>query len=109
MLDLIPQERKVILFLIGVALAGIGINFTLKINSRAEKLIALDTPEIRMDINRVSLEDLLRTKAMTEKLAKKLIDYRNEHGAFSTLEQIKEIKGIGECRYKKLEEFFFAE
>ena len=108
MLDLTPQERKTILFLTTVALIGIGTNFTLKVNSRVEKFIALDTRQIKMDINRATLEDLLRTRALPEKLAIKLLDYRNEHGAFSRLEQIKEIKGIGEYRYKKLEEFFFA-
>lgn len=108
MFDLTLQERKVILFLIASALAGIGINFALKINSRAEKLVVLDRSEIKMDINRAALEDLLRTKALPEKLAKELIEYRDEHGAFSVLEEVKNIKGIGESRYKKLEEYFFA-
>lgn len=108
MLELTPQERKTILFLTAVALAGMGANFILKVNSRAEKFIILDARQTKMDINRATLEDLLRSGALPEKLAKKLIDYRNERGAFSGLEEIKEIKGIGEYRYKKLEEFFFA-
>jgi len=108
MLDLTLQERKAILFLCAVALLGIGINFALKFNSKAAKLVALDTAEIKINLNRATLDDFLRTKTLPEKLARALIAYRDEHGPFDSLEQVKEIKGIGESRYKKIEEYFYA-
>lgn len=109
MFDLTLQERKTIIFLSAAALVGIGTSFILKSSRRLQSFIVADARQARMDINRATLEDILRTRALPEKLARRLLDYRNERGAFSSLEQIKEIKGIGEYRYKKLEELFFAE
>ncbi len=109
MLNLTPQERRVILFLTSMALLGLGINFALKVNSRITKFIRVDNRIIKIDINKANLQDLLSTQRISPKLAKNIITYRNAKGAFRDIEELKEIKGIGDYRYEKLKDLFFAE
>ena len=109
MFDLTSEERKVFLFLAIIALAGIGINFTLKINSSCANILKADERIAKVDINQASLEDLLANRLIPQKLAEKIIAYRNEHGQFRDLEDLKKVKGIGNYRLEKLKEILFVE
>jgi competence ComEA-like helix-hairpin-helix protein len=107
--NLTSEERKVILFLIAIALAGIAINFFLKINSNSAKIFKADERIAKIDINQASLEDLLASRVVPQRLAEKIIAYRNEHGQFNNLEYLKRVKGIGNYRLEKLKEILFVE
>ncbi len=109
MLSLTPEERRVILFLISVALLGLGINFASKVNSRITKIVWVDSHITKININRANLEDLLSTSGISPKLAKDILAYRNTKGAFRDIEELKEIRGIGDYRYEKLKDLFFVE
>lgn len=108
MLNLTPQERRVILFLTSVALLGLSINFAIKINSRL--VMVLRTEQVsKININAVSYEDILNTQSISPKLAKNIMEYRNIHGSFRSIEELKDVKGIGDYRYEKLKELFYIE
>lgn len=106
MFNFTKQERQVILFLISVALIGLGINFAIKVNCRIEKFVRVDNAIAKIDINQATFEDFLGTSSITPNLAKKIIEHRNSHGSFRDLEELKEIKGIGDYRYEKLKHLF---
>ena len=108
MLNLTKQERRVILFLIITALIGAGINFALKVNANMERLVKVDSQIVKIDINKASYEDLLNAGGISPGLAKKIITYRASSGTFNSLEELKEIKGIGAHRVEKLREIFFV-
>jgi len=109
MLNLTPQERRVILFLTSVALLGLGINFALKVNSHITKFMRVDNHTAKININKANLEDLLSTLGISPKLAKDIVAYRNTKGAFRDIEELKEIRGVGDYRYEKLKDLFFVE
>ncbi len=109
MLNLTLQERKVILFLISMALLGLAVNFTAKVNPRMKKFIQVDNHISKININKANLEDMLSTPGITLKLANSIVAYRNTKGEFRDIEELKEIKGIGDYRYEKLKELFFVE
>ena len=109
MFDLTREERRVILFLVAVALAGMGINFAITVNSKAKRVLTVDVNIAKININKAGFQDLLQTNRVSEKLAARIIEYRNAHGLFRNLEEIKEIKGIRNYRYEKLKEVFFVE
>jgi len=109
MLNLTLQERRVVLFLISVALLGLGINFALKVNSRITKFIQVDNHITKININKVNLQELLSASGITPKLAKDIVAYRNTKGAFRDIAELKEIRGIGDYRYEKLKDLFFVE
>jgi competence protein ComEA len=109
MFNLTPQERKVIIFLISMGLLGLGVSFCVKVNSRIEKFVRVDNAITRLNINTACLEDMLAIPGITLKLANSILAYRNANGLFRDIEEIKQIKGIGDHRYGKLKELFFIE
>ena len=50
----------------------------------------------RIDVNTAGYYDLMRLPGIGEKRARAILDWREEHGGFSTPEQLLEIRGIGE-------------
>jgi len=108
MFNLTHEEKKVVLFLVSIALIGTGINFCLKVKSPIKKFILADINIAKINLNTASLQDLLESRALSKRLAKEIIEYRLAHGGFSDIEELKEIKGIGEYKYEKLKELFFV-
>jgi len=109
MFALTTQEKRVVLFLLTVALAGLGISFAMKLAPCVEKTINAGYRFAKIDINKAGLEDFKGLKFVSPKLAKEIIEYRNEFGPFESLEGLKEVKGIGDYRYENLREFFYLE
>lgn len=100
------QERQVILFLLVLALLGIGVDFIAKKASRGET-IPFFNPDIgKLDLNRADREALLGVPGIGQKLSQRIIDYRNQHGVFVAIEELKKIKGITDYRFQKIKDFF---
>ncbi|MFA4842475.1 MAG: helix-hairpin-helix domain-containing protein [Candidatus Omnitrophota bacterium] len=109
MLELAAEERRAVLFLVSLGLVGMGLSFAFKVNSRIERYVVPGENFAKININRASLSDLVAAKVASEKLAAKIIAYRDTHGPFRDMEDLKEIKGIGDYRYERLDEVFYAE
>ena len=109
MLNFTPEEKRVILFFLIIAFCGITLNNLAKLNYRVKKLFCPPANLARIDLNKVSLEELIKTRCLPVKTAQRIIVHRQEYGNFSSLEELKEVKGIGEQRYERLKEIFFIE
>ena len=57
-----------------------------------------------ISINDGSEADLQKVSGIGPKMAKKIVDYRQEHGPFKSLEELRQVKGIGPALYKKIVE-----
>lgn len=109
MFNFTQQERRVILFLAGMALLGLGIKSAAKAYPCVSKFIQVDNAVYKININKAGLEEFSGVAAITPKLAKDIIEYRNAKGRFGDIEELKEVRGIGERRYEKLKDLFFIE
>jgi len=58
----------------------------------------------KININSASVEELSQIKGIGPKLAEKIIQYRTEHGAFKAVEDLVNIKGIGEASLNKIKD-----
>ncbi len=56
-----------------------------------------------VSINSASVEELDTLPGIGPSIANRIIEYRNEH-TFTSLEQIKEVKGIGDALFNKIKE-----
>ena len=56
-----------------------------------------------VNINTDSVEELTSLTGIGETRAKAIIQYRKEHGNFTSKEQLKEVSGIGESTFSKIE------
>ena len=57
-----------------------------------------------VSINDGSEAELQTVSGIGPKMAKKIVDYRQEHGPFKSLEELRQVKGIGPALYKKIVE-----
>lgn len=59
----------------------------------------------KYDLNTVTIEQLMTINGIGEKIAKSIVDYREDIGGFDSLEQLKDIEGIGDKRFSVLCEY----
>lgn len=57
-----------------------------------------------ININYATAEELQKLDGIGASIAKAIISYREENGYFSSIEEIKEVSGIGEAKFEKIKE-----
>jgi competence protein ComEA len=118
------REQRILLFLIGIIVAGLAIHRsrtgshrdvifsspkTDNANQKESGLaglpadIPLSQPSL-ININTASLEELCLLHGIGPVKAKAIIDYRNVHKGYKTLEEITKVPGIGMSTFQKIRE-----
>ena len=62
-----------------------------------------------LNINTASTEELQTLPNIGEQMAKRIIDYRTQHGNFASVDALQNVKGIGPKTLEKLSPFIDAE
>lgn len=65
--------------------------------------------EEKVNINTATQTELETLTGIGPSTASKIIEYRKENGSFKTIEDIKNVKGIGDAKYKKIKNDIVAE
>lgn len=61
-----------------------------------------DVQNVKININSADVEQLSSLPGIGEKTADSIVSYRNENGKFKQIEDLMNIKGIGEKKFGKL-------
>ena len=109
MLNLTRQERQVILFLILIALFGLGINFLTKHYSHIRVIGYINQDVGKINLNQATPEVLIDVPGIGSKLAQRIIDYRKQNGEFRDITELEVIKGIGKSKYEAIKDYFIIE
>ncbi len=56
----------------------------------------------RIDVNRAGVKALSKIKSIGKKLAEKIVEFREKHGPFKTLEDMLQVKGLGKKKLAKI-------
>jgi len=72
----------------------------------ARKLLVFSIP---LDLNRVTLEDLCLIPGIGEPLAREILTFREKRKAFASVDDLKNVKGIGEKKWSDLRRYFTVE
>lgn len=72
----------------------------------AYKLLVFSLP---LDLNRVSPEDLSLIPGIGESLSQEIIAYRQKRRGFRSVEELKEVKGIGEAKFQSIKKYLTVE
>lgn len=98
------QEKIVLLTLAAVLSVSSLLELSLKKYPYLRDIVSfMDTEKVypKVDINTASLEELVSIPYIGVYTAERIIEYREQKGPFTSLEQIKTIKGIKEKNFKK--------
>ena len=60
------------------------------------------TSDGKVNINTASVEELTSLKGIGQTRAESIVAYRQEHGAFAAVEDLKAVSGIGDATYQKI-------
>ena len=58
-----------------------------------------------VNINKADIKQLQTLPGIGDSTAQKIINYRNENGKFNSIEDIKNVKGIGDSKFVKIKEY----
>jgi competence ComEA-like helix-hairpin-helix protein len=112
MVPLTQEEKKVVVFFLGLLLFGMGLDFARKktgpFHLIEEEAIKKEVFR-KVDINKASLHQLRSVPGVGPKLALAIFDDRKAQGDFKQLEEIKRVKGIKDKKFKEIEPYICIE
>ncbi len=109
MLNLTADERKVVLFLSAIFLLGLGVNFTLKQFVPVKSLACFSNNLGKVNLNTADKNLLMNIAGIGDKLSQRIIEFRENQGGFSEIEELKSIKGITEAKFSKIKDYLMVE
>ena len=59
----------------------------------------------KVNINSDNAETMMSVNGITSSIASSIVSYRQEKGTFQTLEQLKEVYGIGDATYRRIRNY----
>lgn len=109
MFNLTRTEKFIIIFLSASLLIAIAVKAY--IGSRPRDDIRIENFDVdsarpldKIDINTAGAEDLESIRSVGKTLAGRIVEYRASKGAFVTIEDIKNVKGIGKALFEKIKD-----
>ena len=78
----------------------------IKIETQEEvKTKSSETVYLMVNINTATSEMLQSLNGIGESYAEKIIEYRNSNGPFKSIDEIKNVKGIGDAKFNKIKKY----
>ncbi len=107
--SLTRQEKQVIIFLLAMALAGLGIKFYFKTFIHGRTIRSFNEQTAKINLNSADKNALMGLPGVGEKIASRIIDYREKNGNFESAEELKNIKGVTNSKCEKISGLVYVE
>lgn len=99
----LSRRETIILLLLVVCLIVLNVvNYVKKEQLKAHHVLYVEELSVEISINEADSNDLESLPGIGPTLAHRIIEYRHEHGNFKTLEELKNVRGIGEKLFQKI-------
>jgi len=111
MFPLTSYERKAVIFILGVLLAGAVLHYALRVRSinkffYKDMLVSVESSPapVKVKLNTASVEELCKLKGIGPALAERIVAYRIEHGPFSSADELTKVRGIGVKKLRQIKD-----
>ena len=88
-----------------IVATAVAVAFALTLASGLAVAAAKPTPAGKVNINTASAEQLTTLPGIGPKLAARIVEYRQKSGAFKTVHELMNVRGVGEKNLKKIEQY----
>ena len=75
--------------------------------ARIEAAVPYEPGDGRIELNTATLEELCTLKGIGPVKAQAILDYRESYGGFVCIEEIMEVKGIGEKTFSRIKDYLY--
>ena len=110
------NERSILLLVCSLSLMlvlgiFIGRNWNTKVvplsenNTPLPESVTAEMPAYRLDINTATQNQFMELPGIGEIIADRIIAYRDENGAFTSIDELLYVDGIGEAKLQQIERF----
>jgi competence protein ComEA len=97
------KRELIVLIMITVILATLTtVNYIRRENTKKSYVILIEEAALQISVNSARTEELEELPGIGPELAQRIVSYRDEHGQFETLEDLKRVKGIGNKLYNNV-------
>lgn len=66
------------------------------------------TQTLKININTASVDDFSKIPGIGSSIASRIVEYRKENGKFSTVEDIKNVSGIGDAKFNNIKSYIYV-
>jgi competence protein ComEA len=87
---------------------ALAVAFALSLGADLAVAAAKPAPSAKVNINTASVEQLTTLPGVGPKLAARILEYRQKSGAFKSVSELMNVRGIGEKNLKKIEQYLSA-
>jgi comEA protein len=111
--NLTSEERKALCFISIFLIVGAVITYINKENpawiEKEQERFFVTHEEVRININKASVQELIELPGIGPVLAQRINNYRQKNGLFSSLEDLKGVKGIGDKKFKNIQKYIYLD
>jgi len=121
MQDVSLEKRKVIIFILGILIFSLDLSWVKKTSPELSKqLLCINQnqknsqPDLKnreddvtkiISINSADQKDLLNIPGIGPVISRRIIEYHKTNGAFTNLEDLQKVKGIGPKKFELLKKY----
>lgn len=115
MLNLERTEKFIIAILAAALLTGIAVIAYQKsrpatgievstFDSDYQRTVNSDEKTQKININKADVDELMALKGIGKILAERIVEHRSSKGAFASIDDIKNVKGVGSAMFDKIKD-----